>query len=134
MIEQTLVFRITQDTQAGGLRVGGEINLSSVLNGQNHGVIPQSLFGAPIVRRQELVFIDLVIIKEAISRLALSPNATGLGDGGRRSGGQLGGEDNQALGQTPVSQSSSAQLVLGPILAAILVQLDNYLILQLFLA
>jgi hypothetical protein len=52
MVEQTLMFRVAQDTQTGGLGMGGEINLSSVLHGQNHGVIPQSLFGTLVMWRQ----------------------------------------------------------------------------------
>jgi len=118
MIKETLMLRVTQDTQATGLRVGGEIDLSGVLHGQNHGLILQSLFGILLVWRQKVIFIYVIVIKEAVRGLTLAPKAAGFGDGSRRIGSQLGSEDNQALGQTPVSQRSSTQLVPGPILAA----------------
>ena len=122
MIEQTLMFRVAQDAQAGSLGMGGEIKLSSVLHGQNHGVLPQSLFGTPVMRRQEVIFVNFIVSTEAVGGLTLAPRAAGFGDGGRRRRGQLGGEDNQALRQTPVSQRGSTQLALGPIVAAIRVQ------------
>lgn len=98
------MFRVTQDTQAGGSGMGGVIDLRSILHGQNHGAILQSLFGTLVMWRQEVIFVNLVIIKETVGGLTLPSRAAGLGDRGRGIGGQLGGEDNQALRQTPVSQ------------------------------
>src|SRR5205814_4273267 len=54
-----------------------KVELRGVLHHQGHGMLSHATDGSPAMRLQNLVFVDLVVVEETISRERLGPTVTG---------------------------------------------------------
>jgi len=114
MIEETLVGRVTEDAQSLGGRVMGKIKLRGILNGQNRQMIFKSFLGGLLMRGENILIFDLVIIKESVGRFGNFPMSTGLRDRASRVIGKDLSDQGQAFGKALVAQFGLAKFYFCP--------------------